>query len=338
MAAKTDKTTSADSRTGRRNIPARFAMDEVLWAAWLYYEQGQKQEQIADQLGISRASVFNLLQKARDEGIVKISIDPSRIARADLSQALCEATGLAECYILPSPADPADLYDEIGHLGARVLEARLSAEDTIGVAWGRTVLSLSHHLQSMPRPSVTVAQITGSAAATFDFSPVLCTSTIAERLAARCVNLHAPGVVSSAHVKDILMAEPEIRHHFELLRDCTKTIFGVTQLTGETLLVQASFMSEAELAGYRDLGAVGFAAGYFFNAEGHIVRNAFDARHITMDLEDLLDVPERICVGAGAEKIGAIAGMLKARLATILITDEATAQSLLDAHRSGATQ
>lgn len=305
-------------------------MDEVLWAAWLYYEQGQKQEQIADQLGISRASVFNLLQKARDEGIVKISIDPSRIARADLSVRLCEVAGLKECYILPSPGDPADLFDEIGHLAARVLEARLSADDTIGVAWGRTVLSLSHHLQSMPRPNVTVAQITGSAAATFSFSPVLCASTIAERLAARCVNLHAPGVVSSAHVKDILMAEPEIRNHFQLLRQCTKTVFGVTQLTGETLLVQAGFMAEKDLAAYRDLGAVGFAAGYFFDADGNVVRNEFDARHITMGLDDLLNVPERICLGAGNEKIGAIAGMLKANLATILITDEATATRLVE--------
>ena len=57
---------TTEPRTGRRAVPAQFGMDEVLWAAWLYYEQGQKQDRIAEELGISRASVFNLLQKARD--------------------------------------------------------------------------------------------------------------------------------------------------------------------------------------------------------------------------------------------------------------------------------
>lgn len=330
MAKKADLIETTEPRTGRRAVPAQFGMDEVLWAAWLYYEQGQKQDRIAEELGISRASVFNLLQKARDEGVVNISIDPTRIAGMALSLKICAATGLAECYILPRQreGEGGSLHGQIGHLAARVLENRLRPEDTIGVAWGRTVLALSQHLSAIACPTVTVAQITGSSAATFDFSPVLCTSNIAARLNARAINLHAPGVVSSPHVKEILMHEPAIRDHFALLRGCTKAVFGVTQLTGETLLVQGGFMTEAELAAYRDLGAVGFAAGYFFDAEGKIVHSEFDGRHITMALGDLLQVPERICIGGGPEKVEAIRAMLRGGLASVLVTDEATALAL----------
>lgn len=316
---------------GRKGVPAQFGMDEVLWAAWLYYEQGQKQDLIADQLGISRASVFNLLQKARDEGVVNISIDPTRIARMDLSMRICEATGLSECYILPAQQDGGALHRQIGHLGARVLENRLHGSDTLGIAWGRTVLALSQHLSAITFPNITVAQITGSAAATFDFSPVMCTSNIAERLSARCINLHAPGVVSSSQVKDVLMNEPAIKQHFAMLRQCTKTVFGVTQLTGETLLVQGGFMTEDELATYRDLGAVGFAAGYFFAEDGRIISNEFDERHITMSYPDLVAIPERICVGGGPGKADTIRAMLRTNLATILVTDEATALQLVQA-------
>ncbi|MDP3342233.1 sugar-binding transcriptional regulator [Frigidibacter sp.] len=326
--ARKDSADAADPRL-RRPIPAAFGMDEVFWAAWLYYEQGQKQDQIAEQLGISRASVFNLLQKARDEGVVNISIDPSRIARADLSQRLCEAFGIAECFILTGHKDAGPLHRQIGHLGARVLESRLQGNDTIGVAWGRTVLALSQYLNTVNQPNVTIAQITGSSAATFDFSPVLCTSNIAGRLSARCVNLHAPGVVSSARVKDILMEEPAIREHFALLKQCRKTVFGVTQLTGETLLVTGGFMSQAELEAYCDLGAVGFASGYFFAEDGRIINSEFDNRHITMPLDDLRAVPERICVGGGPGKAVAIRAMLRAGIASVLVTDEATARSVV---------
>lgn len=329
------KNTDADAKndpktlSGKRGAPAQFSMDQVLWAAWLYYELGLKQDQIAEQLGISRASVFNLLQKARDEGVVTIAIDPTRIARAELALKITEASGLTECFVVPTLSDQKSIHEQIGHMGARVLENRLHDNDTIGVAWGRTVLALSHLLTPVRRPNITIAQITGSSAATFDFSPVLCSSNIAERLSARCVNLHAPGVVSSPYVKDILMAEPAIKQHFALLRQCTKMVFGVTQLTGVTLLVKGGFMTQAEIQTYLDLGAVGFASGYFFNDKGEVVKTEFDERHITMPLDDMLTIPERICVGGGVEKTDAICAILRAKVATVLIVDEATALQVL---------
>lgn len=317
------------SPSARRVPPMQFGTDQVLWAAWLYYEEGLKQEQIAEQLGISRASVFNLLQKARDEGVVTITIDPSRIARANLALELRDKIGLEECFVLPTGTSTQPLSQQIGHLGARLLESRIKEDEIIGVAWGRTVLALSQALSTLHRPHVTVAQLTGSSAATMDFSPVFCTSNIAERLNARCVNLHAPGVVSSPAVKDILMAEPAIREHFDLLGHCTTILFGVTQLTGETLLVTGGFMTPDQLAVYRDLGAVGFASGHFFDAAGQLVTSEFDSRHITMSAETMMRVPQRICVGGGLGKVDAIAGMIRARLATVLVTDEETARALL---------
>lgn len=321
--------TEPKSASARRVPPMQFGTDQVLWAAWLYYEEGLKQEQIAEQLGISRASVFNLLQKARDEGVVTITIDPSRIGRANLALELRDKIGLEECFLLPTGASSQPLSQQIGHLGARLLESRIKEDEIIGVAWGRTVLALSEALSPLHRPHVTVAQLTGSSAATMDFSPVFCTSNIAEKLNARCVNLHAPGVVSSPAVKDILMAEPAIREHFDLLGHCTTILFGVTQLTGETLLVTGGFMTPEQLAVYRDLGAVGFASGHFFDISGQLVTSEFDSRHITMSAETMMRVPQRICVGGGLGKVDAIAGMIRARLATVLVTDEETARALL---------
>ena len=42
-------------------------------AAWLYYAHGLRQDQVARQLNISRASVAMYLRKARETGIVNIS-------------------------------------------------------------------------------------------------------------------------------------------------------------------------------------------------------------------------------------------------------------------------
>lgn len=320
----------AADKTERRkpSPPMQFGADQVLWAAWLYYEEGLKQDEIAERLGISRASVFNLLQKAREERIVTITIDPTRLERADLSVELKEKGGLLECYVLPAGGSAAALYDRIGLLGARILEHKIEDDDVIGVAWGRTVMSLSKALSPANKPGVTVAQVTGSSIATYDFSPELCTSNIAARLNARCVNLHAPGVVSNSRMKTLLMQEPIIDQHFNLLRQCTKTLFGVTHLSGPTLLEDSGVMTEELLMQYQNSGAVGFASGYFFDLDGRIVRTGFDDRHIVMPIEDFIKVPQRICIGGGIEKVAAIQGMLKAALANVLITDQETARSL----------
>ncbi|MFB2551997.1 sugar-binding transcriptional regulator [Ensifer soli] len=318
----------APEKRRRPPPPMQFGADQALWAAWLYYEEGLKQDEIAARLGISRASVFNLLQKARDEGIVTITIDPTRLERADLSVEIKEKGGLMECYVLPAQGSGQPLYDRIGRVGARILEQKIEDDEVIGVAWGRTVMALSKALAPANKPGVTVAQVTGSSMATYDFSPELCTSNIAARLNARCVNLHAPGVVSHAEMKRLLMREPIIDQHFNLLRQCTTNLFGVTQLAGPTLLEASGVMTEELLHTYLDKGAIGFVSGYFFSPEGEIVRTDFDDRHIVMPLEDFVNVPRRICIGGGPEKVEAILGMLKAKLATVLIVDQETARQV----------
>lgn len=315
---------------GRTAVPLDFDADPVLWAAWLYYEDGLRQDEIADHLGISRASVFNLLQKAREDGIVTITIDPSRIKLLDLARQVREETGLTECFIVPDVVSDHPLFERIARLGARLIEQRLEEDDVLGVAWGGTVMALSKALSPMSRPGTSVVQVTGSSIATYDFSPELCASNIAVRIGARCINLHAPGIVSSARMKKLLMQEPVIRQHFDVLRSCTKTLFGVTHIGSETLLKHSGFMSEQSLAEYKALGAVGFASGYFFDETGRTVTTDLDARHIVMPLKDFIRVPQRICVGGGPDKIAAIRGMLKGGFATVLVTDERTARSVID--------
>jgi len=310
-----------------------FALDPVLTAAWLYYEEELKQDEIAHRFGISRASVFNLLQKARDEGVVTVSIDPARMNLVHLAAELKASGDIEECYVVPSVGADRPVGERIAGLGARLLERRIGPESVVGVAWGRTVMALSQALAQLALPSTTIAQITGSAVATYDFSPELCTSNIAVKLGGRCVNLHAPGLVSTPTMKALLMEEPIIAQHFRLLRSCDITLFGVTDLGSETLLKHSGFMTAQFLQDYQDRGAVGFVSGYFYDRDGKTVRTELDDRHISMPVDDFLSVPTRICVGGGPTKIEAIGAMLKGGYANVLVTDEDTARAVLAGSR-----
>lgn len=311
-------------------VPVEFGGDPVIWAAWLYYEDGLNQSEVAERLGVSRATVVNYLQEARQRGVVRISIAAEALSTLKLSREVAARYGLEGCYLIPAEGDSRPLHERLGDAGARVLAERLAPNDILGVSWGRTVLSLARALPPHDRAGVTVVQVTGSEVGTAAFSPELCTSILANRLGARCVNLHAPAFLSTREVRDILLAEPALIRQFELIRSCSKIVYGVAGLMEGSMVFESGFMSRSDGQLYIEAGAVGVAVGRFFDEAGQHVPGPHDSRMVGISLEELRAIPERLCVAGGPDKEIAVAGALRGGYATHLVTDERTARRLLE--------
>jgi dihydroxyacetone kinase-like protein len=323
---------ATQSRVKRSTLspPPEFVGDPIVWAAWLYYEERMTQEEVADRLGVSRASVVNFLQEARDRGVVTIAVAPEHLQSVKVSRELCKRFALTSCVVIPDDGGRLPVYERIGRAGARLLTEILEPNDILGVSWGRTVLALSAALAQVRLPGVSVVQIAGSAIGTFEFSPELCTSNIANRLGARCVNLHAPGIVSRPEVKKLFMQEPALVEQFKLIRSCNKILFGVAGLGSASTALRSGYMTPEKLRPYVDGGAIGVMAGRFFDRDGDPVLGPLDEQMIGTTLREIARIPERICVAGGPEKVEAIDAMLRGGHATILVTDEATAQALVE--------
>ena len=309
--------------------PPEFVGDPIVWAAWLYYEERMTQEEVADRLGVSRASVVNFLQ-ARDRGVVTIAVAPEHLQTVRASRELCKRFDLKSCVVIPDDGGRLSVHERIGRAGARLLTEILEPNDILGVSWGRTVLALSAALPRVRLPALSVVQITGSALGTFEFSPELCTSNIANRLGARCINLHAPGIVSKPEVKKLIMQEPALVEQFKLIRSCNKILFGVANLSSASTALRSGYMSPEKLRPYVDGGAIGVMAGRFFDQDGNTVLGPLDEQMIGISLREIAKIPERICVAGGPDKVEAIDAMLRGGYATILVTDEATANALIE--------
>jgi DNA-binding transcriptional regulator LsrR (DeoR family) len=322
---------SAPPRIKRRalSIPAEFDGDVVVWAAWLYYEESMTQEEVADQLGVSRASVVNFLQEARDRNIVTIAVSSRHLQTVGLARELADAYGLSNCLVAPDDGGRLPVHDRVGKAGARLLAERLQVGDVLGVSWGRTVQALSAALPEMKLPGVTIAQIAGSLIGTTEFSPELCTSNIANKLGARCVNLHAPGIVSSAKIKQLFMQEPALVETFKIIGSSNKVLFGIGSVDRAGTAMRSGYMTPEKIKPYLDRGAIGVVSGRFLDRDGRTVLGALDNQMIGLTLDEIAKVPERICVAGGSEKIDAIYAALSGGYATVLVTDEATARALV---------
>ena len=60
-------------------MPLHFRNDPLLWAGWLYAQDGMTQNEIAKAMGLSRATVNGYLAEARQRGIVTLTMEPARL-------------------------------------------------------------------------------------------------------------------------------------------------------------------------------------------------------------------------------------------------------------------
>nr|WP_321457956.1 sigma factor-like helix-turn-helix DNA-binding protein [uncultured Cohaesibacter sp.] len=72
----------------------------------LYYGEGLTQSDIARRMGVSRATVVNMLREAREQRIVDISVDGKYLAGSSLSQDLKAKFGLSDVYIPTTEREP----------------------------------------------------------------------------------------------------------------------------------------------------------------------------------------------------------------------------------------
>jgi DNA-binding transcriptional regulator LsrR (DeoR family) len=303
--------------------------DAVTWAAWLYYSDEMTQSDIAELLGVSRATIVNYLQEARDRGIVSIQLDTAIVSRASVAHELADKYGLSAALVIPNrPGE--DLNTRLGSAGARVLVDQLRAGDVVGVAWGRTVLALAESAQlRTPIKDLTVVQVSGHSISAPTFSPELCTSILSSRLKARCVNLLAPALLSTAKLKQMLLDEPVLRQQASLIESCSKVVFGVGDLLPNSTLRLSSIASEQDVADYASRGAVAAIIGRFIDENGQWVHGPLDDRMVGLELDELKRINYRLCVAGGADKVSCIRATLLGGYASVLVTDTATATALM---------
>ena len=324
-------------RERSETIPLQFRDDPLLWASWLYVHDDMTQHDIAKVMGISRATVNGYLAEARSRGIVSLSIEPARLGALGIAQALKQRFNLAEGIVIPDDGGSRPLTPRLGEAGAGVLRAVLRPGDTLGVAWGRTVMAVAGAMSGPAIPDLSVIQITGGTTATFEFSPERCASRLAESLHARCINLTAPAVVSTAAVRDMLMAEPILREQFEILRRTDKLIFGVCTTRSDSLIHSSGLIGQGDMAQYHARRATAVIGGRFIDDRGRPVFGELDERMVGLSLSDVARIKLRIAIAGGPDKVPAILACLRGGYATILITDAATGRGVLKADEAPET-
>ncbi len=305
-------------------------LELLVRVAHLYYDEELTQQAIAKKLNMSRSLVSKLLAKAKEKGIVKITIsDEVNRPHQSLETQLMRLFGLSEVIIVPSDsgADNQRLAQEAG----RYLSRRLSEVTKVAVSAGRTTREIAEHL-SVPKSYFHVTFIPMSGGLSEEYATIEANS-VSEVFAMKCgsksMRLHAPILVDSAQAKEILKKQHFIKNTMDAARTADIALVGI----GNTF--RYAEIKEAYLHGYNagelpDSKHIKGDLSYnYFDKNGKAVDNTWNSLLIGLNLEEIRKIPEVICVADEVVKAESIYIAAKSGLIHTLITNEMVAQKVL---------
>ncbi len=301
--------------------------------ARMYYEWNMRQSEIASQLELSQATVSRLLNRAREEGVIRISVHIPQGVHTELEETLVRKYGLRDAIVVDCVDDDEKMIlRDLGASTAYYIESAIRPNEVIGISsWSSTLLAMVDTLHPLPRkPGVKVVQILGGVGnPSAEAHATRLTSRMAQLVNGDPVYLPISGVLASEAARDILMADQAAQQALQLFDHVTTALVGIGAVEPSPLLAQSgNIFSPQEMDLLRKAHAVGDILMRFFDENGKLVETGLEKRVISMTLEQLSKVGRAVGVAGGSRKYAGILGALRGRWINILVTDHFTARRL----------
>ncbi|MBL8580333.1 MAG: sugar-binding transcriptional regulator [Mesorhizobium sp.] len=316
----------------RQDPPANPRLDEAARAGWLYYIAGNTQDQIASTLGISRQSAQRLVSLAVSEGLIKVRVDHPIANCLDLAARLRKRFTLDLVEVVPSDPNSTSTTLGIAEAAAGEIERRLRSEEPIlmAIGTGRTLKAAIEQLPPMDCPQHRIVSLTGNISPDGSAAFYNVIFTMADRIKARSFPMPLPVIASSAEERAMLLRQPMIQTTLALAERPDITFVGIGDLGPKAPLFQDGFITEQELKALQKAGGVAEIVGWVFDRDGRLIEGIINERVASAP------IPSReqslvIALAKGENKLPGIMAAVNRRLVNGLITDERTAESLLDA-------
>lgn len=303
---------------------------EVARAAWLYYHEELTQGDIAQALGVSRSTVTRLLKRAKEDGLVKISLNVSSgmfRAESDLERAF----GLDRVRIVPRVDDGATLRRWLGYAAAQMVDPMVVKNAIVAVGWGTTMQAMADALvgQNTVAGVQMVALVGGLHNAELGTNTNEIAAQFGQHFGAAIRPLLAPVYVQDEATATGLSNDPGIREAFDFARRASTVVFGLGAMHDEATIFKIGHITPEQRRFLKDRNAVGDIVCRWIDRDGEPVELPASINPISISLSDLKKIPQRLAVAGGDLKRDALLATLRGGFVTSLVTDERTGDFLL---------
>ncbi len=305
----------------------------MVQASKMYYIGGMTQEQIAQQLGISRSSVSMMLSEAKDFGIVEISIKDPKNNVQDVADKFVERFALKGCLVIPTAIDDIRLITRVvASQGADYAEDILKSHSTVGIAWGTTCYEfmMSFANRNKLRDINVVPMIGGTSRIASEYQLNEMVRMFSEKLYGTPSFIYAPAIAESVGDKELYMQSTSMKSIIDKWNSMDTAIVSAgapPEFYDNRMVFDIAQKHQYEVNETRVIGDI---CARRYNLKGEFIHNEYSARIMGVDEETLRRVGNVICIAAGKHKILSIIGALRTNIINYFVTDENTARSVLE--------
>ncbi|MFD0714180.1 sugar-binding transcriptional regulator [Paenibacillus sp. GCM10027626] len=297
--------------------------------ARLYYILELSQQEISEQLNIGRSSVARFLNEAKERGIIHFQIhsDWDRWRSPSLERTLLKRYKLKDCVVLRSENQSGNSFEA---LVSKYLNTVLPMEGSVGLGWGKTIHAIGTQIYLCdPRPKLKIVQLTGGSGAKEELMPT--TSSVqlwAQSLQSKSCLLPAPAIARNAESRNSFLEDYSIKEVAEQIKKVSVGIVSIGHTGEDSTILSAKLAPDltSEMLSARSVGDVIF---HFFNEKGEFSYPSLSERVVGCTTEQFRNIPIRIGIAYGMNKVRAISGALKGNIFHVLITNDETARMLI---------
>lgn len=301
--------------------------------AQAYYARSETMESIARELGVSRSTVSRMLSRAREQGVVRITLAEPPVSNSRVAKQLAAKFGV-KVYIVDvaDSQSPGTRLRAVTSHAAQILSTMMRDNLRLGIAWGVTVAQMATQIPSHPQKGVRVVQMNGSVHAQDTGLPYVGSilQSFADAFSGAVMPFPVPAFFDHEETRQAMWRERSVQRIIRELAELDVAVFGVGCITSKvpSHVYSSGYLSSNELMRARSQGAVGDVCTVLLRQDGTWQGIDLNQRASGMTPDQLHKVPRRLCVVGDPSRAVAVLAALRAGVATDLVCDAKTAKTV----------
>jgi DNA-binding transcriptional regulator LsrR (DeoR family) len=311
----------------------RYDVQLMAKIAHLYYIDRLKQEEIAQQLKISRSMVSMVLSEALEKGIVEIKIRNPLLSEISLEAKFESLFPVKKCHIISTSLKEADTVRGIvAERAIKVFNEIVKDYDIAGLAWGRTCHEfVTLYESSKQLNGVSIVPLIGGSnqiASYFQINEMV--RVLAEKMGGTPYFIHAPSVTPSLEDRDLFIKSSFMQLILAKWKSLDVVLTGIGAPPHVDDQKRERYIGEEAIVDkQKTLKPIGDICTRYFDINGQFIKNSDSENIIGVSEEELLSAKTVICFAGGAEKALSIIGALRTKVIDIFVCDEQTANEVI---------
>ncbi len=306
-------------------------MNTLVKVARLYYIEDLSQQEIANRLNLARIKVHRLLAKAKKENIVEIKIVDPEENFSKLEIELEKAFGIRECAVVPYTEDFEEVFQAIGESLSSILERDMKKDSYLGIGWGTTLRGAAENIKMNPVEGLKVIPLVGGSGITAErIHSNSIASVAAAKIGGESYILNCPAIVKNPETKQVFIGEQNVQDLLHLYPKIDNAIVSIGFLGKEMTVRHLNLLTDDDISELTSLGITGDINANSIDIDGNWVANPLSKRFINAELDVLQQIKNVIAIAFGEIKHKAIFSALNSGVINTLITDNLTAQTVLE--------